>query len=251
MSTQPSSGAPVLIAPREAAVVDGKNVRFEWDAEGEADGYILQVAESARFDAIVLEEETGTHTAVRVADFFPTNEETFFWRILTIKGEAITTGDRVESFVAADAETARAYGGLPEKEEGMGPAVELVRSTKEEIPERVVSPEAQFEREREVGVAEEGVAAGQIAGIAVAIIVVITIAVFVLFAWTSVEQQQARQAAVATQSSVAEQTNTEGRRQISGYEVVDEEEGRYRIPIDRAIDIIVEEHAQEQNGEDG
>jgi len=241
--------SPTLTAPREADVVNGADVRFSWKPVEAAESYILQVAESARFDTIVLEENVGDHTSVGVADFFPTDEQTYFWRVLSVAGDTISKSGRVESFVAADDDAAEAYGGLPEQEEEMGPAFELVRSSKQEMPTQAVAPEAQLEREKEVGVAEEGIAAGQIAGIAVSIMVVIAVAVVVLFAWTDVERQQARSAAVSSQEPVAEQTNAEGRRQLSQYEVMDEESGTYRIPIERAIDLVVEDYNAEEAGQ--
>ena len=240
--------SPTLRAPREADVVDGSDVRFEWEPVEGADSYILQVAESARFDTIVLEEEVEAHTAVGVKDFFPIDEQTFFWRVLSVAGDTISESGRVESFIAADADSAEAYGGLPEKEEDLGPAFELVRSSKEEVPTHIVSPESRFEREKEVGVAEEGIAAGQIAGIAVSIIVVIAVAVVVLFAWTNVERQEARSSVVNAQESPGEEVNAEGRRQISEYGVVDEESETYRIPIERAIDLVVDDYNSEEAG---
>ncbi|MFO8233732.1 MAG: hypothetical protein R6U20_13865 [Longimonas sp.] len=244
--------SPTIVTPREADVVDGTDVRFEWEPVEGADHYILQVAESARFDTIVLEENVGSHTSVGIADFFPTDERTFFWRVLSGAGDTVSESGRVESFVAADAEAAEAYGGLPEQEEDMGPAFELVRSSKEEVPARVITPDARLEREKEIGVAEEGIATGQIAGIAFSIIVVIAVAVVVLFAWTNVERQQARSTATSAQESAAQETNDDGRRQISEYAVVDEEDGTYRIPIDRAIDLVVDDYnAEEAGSEDG
>lgn len=242
--------SPTLRAPREADVVDGSDVRFEWEPVEGADSYILQVAESARFDTIVLEEKVEAHTAVGVADFFPTDEQTFFWRVLSVADDTISESGRVESFVAADTDAAEAYGGLPEKEEDLGPAFELVRSSKEEVPAHIVNPDSRFEREKEVGVAEEGIAAGQIAGIAISIMVVIAVAVVVLFAWTNVERQEARSSAVGSQGSVGEEVNAQGRRQISEYGVVDEESATYRVPIERAIDLVVEDYNAEEAGED-
>jgi hypothetical protein len=241
--------SPTLLTPREADVVDGAEVQFAWEPVDAAERYILQVAESARFDTIVLEEDVDIHTSVRIADFFPTDEQTFFWRVLSVSGERVSKTQRVESFIVADGEAAEAYGGLPEQDEDLGPAFELVRAAKDDVPARMVSPEARFEREKEVGVAEEGIATGQIAGIAISIIVVISVAVVVLFAWTNVTQQQVRDRAVSAQEPVAAETNAEGRRQISEYEAVDPESGTYRIPIDRAIDLVVEEYnAQEAGG---
>mgnify|MGYP006271512679 CR=1 FL=1 len=240
--------SPTLRAPREADVVNGADVQFAWEPVDEAERYILQVAESARFDTIVLEEDVEDHTAVNVADFFPTDEQTFFWRVLSVSGDQVSKTERVESFVAADAEAAEAYSGLPEKEEDLGPAFELVHSATEDVPAKLVSPEAQFEREKEVGVAEEGIATGQIAGIAVSILVVISVAVVVLFAWTNVTRQEIRNTAVSSQEAVAAETNAEGRRQISEYEAVDGESGTYRVPIDRAIDLVVNDYNAEEAG---
>ncbi len=236
--------APSLVAPREADLVDGDDVQFEWQPVDGADRYILQVAETARFETVVLEEDVGTHTSVRIADFFPADETTFFWRVLAVENDTAGAAGPVESFIATTAKHVEAEGGVKPAGEKTGVSVQVVRAKPEDAPTEFIAPEARLQREREMGVADEGFATGPILGIAAAIIIVITVAVFVVFAWTNVVKQEARQAAVGDRSDAAERAAVEGQRKISEYGVVDEEEGVYRIPVSRAIDLMVEEQQQ-------
>jgi uncharacterized protein YpmB len=91
------------------------------------------------------------------------------------------------------------------------------------------------------------VAASQIMGISGSIILVILVAVAIIFGWfEQVTQTTASEAADRQRYQQIRQTETEMTQQLQQYGVVDEEEGVYRIPIDRAMDLIATEEYQQR-----
>lgn len=242
----PSS--PTLIGPVDATTVDGQEATFAWKPVTEADRYRLQIAETARFEGVVLDEEVGDETAVTVGNQLPTDGQTFFWRV--IAGSSAGWGDpsAVESLIAATEEASEQE--LMESDDA-GPITGLARAAKREISQRAFSLEDQFEEEQEQGVAYEGVAANQIMAIAVSILVVILIAVAVLFGWYGQVVQETQASSTSQQNyEMLQQSEVEAQQDLTQYEVVDEEEGVYQIPIDRAMDVIAtEEYQQSREGE--
>lgn len=240
--------SPDLQHPCEADVVNGEDVTFSWSAVEKASAYVLQVASSASFDEIVLEETLDAETTeAAVAGFFPTDQQTFFWRVLSSNEGEASPGQNVESFIAATEEDARRHGGLAGRNEDMGPVTELVRSAKQDVSSRVFSEADQFEREKEVGVAYEGVAAGQIAAIMFSIVLVVSIAATIVFFWVGrVTGDAGLQAVDAENYTTLRQARLDAAQKLEQYRVIDEEEGTYQIPIDRAMDIIANEEYQSQ-----
>lgn len=237
-------GSPTLVSPREAAVVGGEEVTFVWRPVDTADEYYIEVASDAKFSNRVLEENVGDKTAVTVGDIFDTDERTYFWRVLAKNEAGWSPGEHVESFVSTTQEEADRHAAIaPNTTENLGPATELVRAASADVVAELGADdrEQRFEREKEIGVADEGIPSGQIMAIAVSIMVSVAIAVIVLFQWTSVRSQTLRQEAVPSSYNELEATEIEAARQLESYDVVDEEAGVYRIPIDRAMDIMANE----------
>lgn len=241
--------SPPLVAPRDAAVVDGEEVTFVWDAVDRADAYRLQVAQTARFDDLVLDEEVDTQTAVTVGNLFPTDGSTFFWRVRASRNGSWSAPDDVESFVAGTA--AEAVQDRDKLDTGEGPITDLARAERPEVTRKVFDVEDQFEEEKERGVAYEGVAAGQIVAIAASILVVILVAIVTLFGWFGQVSQQMQSTAVDQQDyEQLRQTEVEAAQELEQYGVVDGETGVYQVPIDRAMEIIAtEEYQEQQNAE--
>ena len=244
----PSS--PELVAPREAAVVNGNEITFVWRSVDGADSYVLQVARTAKFDDVVFEKDLGDKTAVTVADLFPTDNQTFFWRVIALNDAGNSGGGAVESFIATTAETAEKHLAGPRAEEDMGPVTELVRAAGQDVSAQMLESESRFEKEKEIGVAYEGIAAGQIMAITLSILIVVGVAVTVVFALTGQRASMAEDQAVnpSTYTELQEE-EIESARQLQQYEIINQEDGVYRIPIDRAMDIIAtEEYQRQQNG---
>ena len=238
---------PRLVAPREASVVNGNAVTFVWEPVEDAEEYILQVASDAKFNTLVIDENVEQQTAVTVGGYFPTDEQTFFWRVLAVSGDIVSPGERVESFIAADEAEAEKHLATPQADETMGPVTELVRAASADVSAKMLEPTDRFEEEKEIGVAYEGIAAGQILSIALSILVVVGIAVVVLFNWFNTTSAATQDATVnADQYTNLRETEAEAERQLGQYEVLNEQEGVYRIPIDRAMDQIATQSYREQ-----
>ncbi len=239
---QPLS-APSLLAPGDAISVDGSEVTFVWEPVAGATQYRLQVASTARFQELALDAEVGAETAVTVGNQFPTDGETFFWRVIAEGESEERATSAVESFVATTA--ADAEHDAPSGDEE--PVTELARAARREATVETFDFEDQFEEEKERGVAYEGVAATQIMGISGSIILVILVAVAIIFGWFAQVTQNERTAAAERQRyDQIRQAEREATQQLQQYGVVDEEEGVYRIPIDRAMDLMATEAYQER-----
>ncbi len=238
--------APVLVAPRSEAVVNGRDVTFEWEPVEGASAYFIEVATDTTFDDPVVEQNTGDKTALALTDAFGTEGQTYYWRVLAKDERGWSHGDRVESFVAATAdkaEEAEYASARPDDDaEGSGPYAALVGSALREAAAEATGSDELLEEEREAGVAHEGVEAGQILGIAAAILLAVILIVFTLFFWVdNVSQSQSRAVVGLSGYPELRETEVEAARLLDQYEVVSEEERTYRIPIQEAMDLIVNE----------
>lgn len=239
---------PELVAPCNATAINGEKATFAWEPSREADQYRFQIAKTAGFDNLVVDEEVGNETAVTVGNQLPTDGETFFWRV--IAGSYAGWGDpsAVESFTAGT--EAEAEQDLL-ADSGTGPVTGLARAAKREVTRRVFAFEDRREEEKERGVAYEGIAASQIMAVAVSILVVILVAVVVLFGWYGQVAQDTQAEMTSTENyQLLQETRTKQQEALSQYGVVDEEEGVYRIPIDRAIDVVATEEYQRSQSDD-
>lgn len=238
---------PDLVAPADAVVAHGRNVTFAWEVSSGADRYRLQIAETARFDDLVVDANVGNETAVTVGNQLPTDGETFFWRVRAGSEEGWSAPSSVESFIASTEEEAE-HDLLSEPV--AGPVTGLARARTRDVSREVLTIDDRLEQEKERGVAYEGVAASQIMGIAAAILIVILVAVVVIFGWYGQVVQETRADLTNDQNyELLQETRTEANDALSQYGVVDKEEGVYRIPIDRAMDIVArEEYEASQSG---
>lgn len=238
---------PALVAPCDAASVDGREVTFVWNPVAEADTYRLEVAPTADFEDSVVDVEVDDQTAVTVGNRFPMDGQTFFWRVRAGAGGRWSEGGTVESFLATTAKEADEDIVLAAAD---GHGLRLVGASDRAEEVETVDFTERFQAEREQGVAYEGVATRQILGISVSIMVVILIAVSVLFGWFEQVSNNAQSAAMAVQEyEQLRQVEVEATEQLQQYGVVNEGEGTYRIPIDRAMDLIATEEYQQRQAE--
>ena len=79
------------------------------------------------------------------------------------------------------------------------------------------------------------------------IILVILAAVALIFGWFGQVRQDMRTTAAArTDAQPLRQARLEATQQLQQYGVVDKEEGVYRIPIDRAMELVATEGYQQR-----
>ena len=235
--------APTLLFPREEAVVDCQGLRLVWEAVEGATTYRLEIAVDTGFEHVVFVEEVdGDVTNVRLEGVLPTDEQTYFWRVLVSDGTKWSHGENIESFICGTEEEVRAAITSPDIDEEYGPVAKLFKGAGVEMAADLSDSERVQRAEEEMGVAHEGVEAKQIMGFVLAVIVVLVVLVIIVVNLTSSMTQTVR-ATWQSQARYPELQQTEARalEQISRYEIIDEEEGRYRIPIDRAIELMVEE----------
>lgn len=243
-SEEEALATPSLAAPTDAVSVDGSEVTFVWNPVEGAETYHLQVAPTAQFTDPVLETDVGTEAAVTVGNRFPTDGQTFFWRVVAESETGDTEKSPVGSFLATTAAEADAEAPSPDDEE---PVTDLARAARREATVDTFDFEDQIEKEKERGVAYEGVAASQIMAISASIIFVVLVAIAILFGWfDQVSQNQQAAAADQQEYQQIQQAELEAEQKLQQYGVVDPEEGTYRIPIDRAMDAIATEKYQER-----
>lgn len=246
--------SPRPVFPREAAIVDGRAVTFRWEPVEEASAYRLEVANDAAFESVAFEEEVPADTTtLTVTDVFPTDDQTFFWRILAKNEEGWSRGERIESFVSGTREEVAQHIEVPDETEEVGPVGGLMQRATETVSEELAGEktepvEERLQEERELGVAYEGVPSSQILAISVSILLAVAIIVILLFQWTNLTAMSIRETTIDPDDYVLlRQTQQEDARKLEQYEAVDEEAGTYRIPIDEAMERILNEEYQQED----
>lgn len=233
--------APALNSPREAAVIDGQNVVFEWEPVDGATRYQLEVATEQEFEDLVVNRVVEGATSVTLKEAFEPDGTIYFWRVLAGDDAGWSNGDHVESFVSSTPEEGAKD--LSRPDELLGPYPALIRSATAEAAAEVTGEESLLEHDLEMGVEHENVEAGQILGIVLAIIAAIMMMVVVLFQWTRIVESEIRYASTGISGyPELRQVEMSAQEKLTGYGAV--EEGRYRIPIDRAMDLVVQEARQ-------
>jgi hypothetical protein len=242
--------APVLLSPREEAVVDGRSVTFRWEPVEGALEYRLEVSEGFDFDALVYEQRIGQASSVTVEDVFASDDRTYFWRALARNEAGWSHGEVIESFIGSTAESVAALHPVaPDEQEDMGPVPGLFKAVSAKAAAEVTGDEAYYAQEAELGVEHENIEAGQIIGFALAIAAAIAVIVLLLFQWTAIAGREAeRQAVELSGYPLLRETQTNALQKLTQYEVIDEEQGVYRIPIDQAMTLMVNEAYEQPEG---
>ena len=231
--------APVLLSPREEHAVSGEDVVFDWEPVEGAKEYRLQVAADTEFENILLEQSTGTDTSLESNEEFPEDQHTFYWRVL-VRGEAGWSGaDRIESFLSVTKEQADALLDRPEDTEDLGPGAELFKASGVEAAAEATGDEGLEDAELTYGVEGEGVEAGQILGFVGVVVVALILIIAIVFLWTGFTAQRVEEIVVSgSEYPELRETEITAAEQLTQYDVLSEEEGVYRIPIERSISIM-------------
>lgn len=244
------SRVPVLVSPREETIVDGRRIRFVWNAVEGATRYRLQIAASPSFEDVMYEADVGGKTEHVVENELPTDEDTYYWRIVAEDADGLTHGeDNVESFISGTSDDEDLQLASPDAEEEYGPAEGLFRRAKDEATAEVTGVPRYVDEASEFGVEHEGIEAGQILGFTLATAVALGLAIFTLFQYVHIVSGDTRFTAAGTSGyPELREAELEATRQLTQYGVVDAEENVYRIPIDRAIELMANE-ARQSEGE--
>jgi hypothetical protein len=234
---------PVLVSPTEEAIVDGRRVTFVWEPIEGAVRYSVQVASDTSFDQIAYEADAGLKTTHTAEGVIPVDENTYFWRIVAEDSGGTFHGeDNIQSFISGTVAEERMNLAAPDQDEEYGPLEPLVRGARAEVGAEVTHGIQYVGEEAELGVEHEGIEAGQILGLTLAIAVSLGLAVLTLFQYVDLTAQATRDAA-AGMSGYPErrEADLQATRQLTHYGVIDSNQGVYKIPIERAIDIMANE----------
>ena len=267
---------PYLVSPQEEAVVDGAAVTFTWEPVAGATGYRLEVASDTAFETVVHEEtvaveseaaereeeaeseETVEPISRTVAGVFPTDGTTYYWRVFSQNQAGESQGENIESFISGTPEDVAQHIGRPDHEERLGPLTELITGGSEDMlhlrrregqpapvtpPEaEAATPEAFYAAEDQMAVQHEGIEAGQIVAFVFLLIIAIGLFVWGAMQWfESVADQAHQEAAASSTYPELRQVELAATQLLNQYEVINADQGVYRIPIDRAIDLIIDE----------
>lgn len=243
------SKVPVLVAPRAQSVVNGDRVTFLWKPVRTALQYRLQVARHASFGEVLYDSGALNRTEYTLRDTIPTDADTYYWRVLVEDEDGAVHGDdNIESFVSATAEAAGRGIEQPDQDENFGPVGRLFRGATAEAAAEVTRSPRWVREEDELGVEHEGIESGQILGFVLAVAVALGLSVFTLFQYADITAQAALVEATA-RSGYPElrEHRLHAMQRLTQYEVVDAQQGRYRIPIERAMELMVSDERQEMN----
>lgn len=262
MQESGAAPAPFLVFPTESAVLDGSSVTFRWDPVATATGYRLEVSDQQDFSSLTVEEEVGTATWHTVEGAFALNRTLYYWRVVAHRADGEHLGDIVESFISTTAADAAEGHLRPSRAEKLGPLAEMITGGSEDllylhsrevgsdsgpIDLQAADTESFYSGEEVVGVEHEGLEFGQIWKVIYVVIGVVLAVIVALFFWTRIEIDSAR-VERAAESVPAQLRNLEAEAtlELTSYGVVDAENGLYRIPIDRAMELLVDESLAEQ-----
>ncbi len=238
---EPTLPAPALTSPREASVIDGSSVTFVWEPVEGALRYQLEIATDQDFENLVVDRIVESDSSITLQGTFPTDGTLFFWRVLAGDDRGWSNGEHVESFVSSTPEDASHQ--LSRPDETYGPYPALIRSASVGAAAEVTGQEKLLEQEEEMGVEHEGVEAGQILGIMLAIAASIMMIVIVLFQWTRIVEVEIRSSATGLSGyPELRQVEMAAQQKLTEYGV--SEDGNYRIPIERAMELMVQEARQ-------
>ena len=93
-----------------------------------------------------------------------------------------------------------------------------------------------------MGVEHENVGVGQILGFVASIIVTLALMIIFVFNLVNVSEQRTLEARVASGNyPELRETEAEATNKLTQYEILNDQEAVYRIPVDRAMDLMVQQ----------
>lgn len=119
---------PFPIGPRHEGVIDGGHVVLSWEPAAGAEAYAVEIAEDPEFHRVVFTREVPSGmTTLEIAEPFPTDDRTLYWRVSAGNSNGWSEGERIESFISGTAEQAGRFV-EPEEREPFGPLAALISS---------------------------------------------------------------------------------------------------------------------------
>lgn len=201
----------MLIVPQDSAVIRPAPVHFHWSVEGLQGPFKVQVARDEAFADLVLDVDVPADTLS--LDRFPVAEGVVFWRVGVGKGASVTFSDVASFTLNASAPVGR-----------------LPHDTFDHVP---------FRKRTVAQRIEDGRTELQLMAIALVISFVGVIIAFMAFPGLHGESPGIV-AAREEKVQLLVQQEQEAQQHLATFSVLNEETGRFAIPIDSAIARLVE-----------
>jgi len=96
-------GTPHIQSPRDGAAVDGLACTLTWNSVPDST-YRIQVSANDRFDAVLVDAETGDATALTLYGLLPRDGRRLHWRVSANRSGSGASWSEPAWFVAADVE---------------------------------------------------------------------------------------------------------------------------------------------------
>ena len=264
MAQSPNASAPsspVLVAPVDGAPVDPDAVHFQWEDAGDDLEYALELAANSTFEDVLLTLDVGDALDVTVSDL-PDQHGAYFWRMRSKPKDSETWGPYGEGAMfsvgeePADVPSTDAYGKpgsaapvRPDVQEDLGPVPGMLKGISTEVAAEVTGDSEYYAQEEELGVEHEAIGVSQILGFIGAIIAVLILIIIFVFQIVNISELRTYESAVL-ESGYPElrQVRVEAAREMTQYEILNDAEGIYQIPVDRAMELLVDQERSEPEG---
>lgn len=96
-------GTPRIQSPRDGAAVDGLACTLTWNSVPDST-YRIQVSANDRFDAVLVDAETGDATALTLYGLLPRDGRRLHWRVAASRSGSVESWSEPSWFLAADVE---------------------------------------------------------------------------------------------------------------------------------------------------
>lgn len=244
----PPHAVPVPVRPAADEAIDPYTASFNWEGVSGATGYELQVAADEGFEQLLIQEEVGEEQAFTAGEALADHPGPYFWRVRAKTEAGWGSFTEPIRFEAASEEVLDAADAAPrpDEQEDLGPAPALFKAAAVEAAAEATGSKALEAEVEHLGVEHEGIGAAQVLGFILAILVVIGMAIVFVFIIVDTTTQQARQEAVALlEYPELRDAEAIADRQIRQYGTASDQDGTYRIPIERAMDILARRTRQQ------
>ncbi len=244
MSQTQAPQPPVLVSPTDGRIFPPGDVLFEWASAGEGLQYELQIATDVAFTQVLSTLDAGTSLDVVVTDLFEDAEPgaTYYWRARAQAPGSDAWGPYSEPthFILGTEENIPIA--RPDPKEDLGPLPHLVKDVSEDVAEvyGLTSPP----KEGEAFVEPEAMSVSPILTFIGSTVLFLAVAIILVFGIANrVEQATYYRAVSASGYPELREVEALAARKLDHYEILNDAEGTYRIPIERAMEIIVAQEA--------
>lgn len=223
---------PILVQPVQELACEAGAATLSWEAVPGATSYIVQIYQGADGRQLLLEEADAQTEFLAPKGTF-TAGSTYSWRVLATDGSRESAGANLSPFVAV---------------EGASVAAPKAPVAEAHHDEHEVTYATQEEAElAALGVEPEGFPIKPIL-VSVAVVMVSVVAIIVvLFMWTDVTHRAVLSASAPNTLSrypALKAVEDAATRRLTQYEVLNDAQGVYQVPIDRVMTLMDNEAAQ-------